>query len=182
MLAARHFLYGASRSFDAPKQGSHPSDPSVGKRPFPVAHPPIKPIAPRTSWQLQGCGRCTCVNGAAETRRPEHVLHFQHLLRDHSAFRNYQRDTEAFVDARPLLDEIVLAVEHWPSQALPEGRKLEPVISQNLLTLTSPRLVNDDIVTPYRRASFSHPFHPLKHRNNLACCSVHHLDSCHNSQ
>jgi hypothetical protein len=128
-----------------PKQGSHPSDPSVGKRPFPVAHPPIKPIAPRTYWRLQGCERCTCVNGAAETRRPGHLLHFLRLLRDHSAFRIYQRDTEAFVNARPLLNEIVVAVEHWPSQALPEGRKVAPVISQNLLT--SPRLVNDDIAT-----------------------------------
>jgi hypothetical protein len=95
------------------------------------------------------------VNGAAETKHPGHLLHFLRLLRDHSAFRIYQRDTEAFVNARPLLNEIVVAVEHWPSQALPEGWKVAPVISQNLLT--SPRLVNDDIATSRGAASYSLP-------------------------
>jgi len=69
------------------KQGRHPSDPSVGKRPFPVAHPPIKPIAayaPRASYRLQGCEwssrdqppRAPAASPASPAR-PQRVPHLQ---------------------------------------------------------------------------------------------------------
>jgi hypothetical protein len=64
---------------------------------------------------------CRAVNGAAEARRREHLLHLLHLLRGLNAFHICKRDHWAFVNARPLLDEIVVAFEHWPSQAFPES-------------------------------------------------------------
>jgi hypothetical protein len=73
------------------KQGRHPSDPSVGKRPFPCRASAYQTDRRPCATHLVSIAGLR-VNGTGETRRREHLLQLLQLLRDLNAFRFCKRD------------------------------------------------------------------------------------------